>query len=40
MTKKRIAMSRSNKAVALKKILVTSSPLRIENELHILESLR
>lgn len=26
--------------VALKKILATSSPARIENELHILESLR
>lgn len=31
---------RSDVKVALKKILVTSSPMRIENELHILESLR
>ncbi len=29
-----------DKVVALKKILATSSPQRIENELHILESLR
>jgi cell division control protein 7 len=40
MPKKKIAHSRSNMPVALKKILVTSSPMRIENELHILESLR
>lgn len=31
---------RSDKLVALKKVLATSSPQRIENELHILESLR
>ena len=31
---------RSDVKVALKRILVTSSPVRIENELHILESLR
>ncbi|ORY26611.1 kinase-like domain-containing protein [Naematelia encephala] len=31
---------RSDTKVALKKILATSSPARIENELHILESLR
>ena len=30
----------TDKLVALKKILATSSPARIENELHILESLR
>lgn len=40
LPRKMIPPSRSNMPVALKKILVTSSPTRIENELHILESLR
>lgn len=32
--------SKENVRVALKRILATSSPVRIQNELHILESLR
>jgi hypothetical protein len=39
ITKDQYAQDRGVK-VALKKILVTSSPARIENELAILESLR
>jgi cell division control protein 7 len=37
---KAILSDRHKVKVALKKILVTSSPARIYNELHILESLR
>lgn len=40
LPRRMIPPSRSNMPVALKRILVTSSPARIENELHILESLR
>ena len=40
MSSRDIRNSSSRVKVALKKILATSSPARIENELHILESLR